>query len=106
MTNHPQHSYTGLGGLSVTTQGNDPQTEYQLREPRPQGEQRIQQCNPLSIAGRQDPEQNPSHPETRKKSRKYKTADDQKLQQAIDKDLSKRGVRNPKKQTTTDKTEQ
>ena len=95
-----QYKYKGLGGLKVTTQGVDPQTEYQMREPRPQGEQRIQQCNPLSVAGRQSPEQNPSHPETRKRNRKYTTKEvDPKLQQAIDEDLSARGMQTNNKKT-------
>ena len=73
MTNHPQHRYIGLGGLSVTTQGNSPQDDYQLREPRPQGEEREQQCAPLANAGSPHKEQRPLH--NRTKARKWTKQD-------------------------------
>ena len=103
--NHPQHTYTGLGGLRVTTKGNDFQTEYRLREP---GVQNVdQQAQPLANAGSNREEQNPLKQRT--KARKWSKQDEQ-LQAAIDEDLSKRGVSPKRKtkttETTTDKTEQ
>lgn len=86
------HEHKGMGkGLRVVTQGQTIQDEYMTRQPGVHNPE-TNQCNPLGKAGSERKEQNPSHPETRKKARKYSSRSDDKLKEAIANDLAKRGL--------------
>lgn len=93
-----EYTYNSFKGLKVRTIGADPSTEYREREPGIH-DPGPQQCNPLGIAGRRNPEQNPliRNPETAEQQKiaevkALREAAD-KLEAANEKDLKKRNVR-------------
>lgn len=101
-----EYTYNSFKGLKVRTIGADPSTDYLSREPG-MHDPSSQKCNPLGIAGRRNPEQNPliRNPET---AEQQKVAEVKALREAADKleaanekDLKKRNVRPRTKQKTS-----
>lgn len=99
-----EYNYKGMNGLKVRTIGNDPSTDYYLRETGNMSPNQPQQCNPLSVAGRRDPNQNripdPKLSEERKLAEVKALKEAEAIKAASEKDLKKRNVRTPKKRTT------
>ena len=94
------HTHSGMGkGLKVVTQGQTIQDEYITRQP---GVHNVseQQCNPLAKAGSEREDQNPLHPNNRKKARRYSSRSDDKLKQALAEDLATRGIQSNITKTT------